>query len=127
MAFYNLRERSSSVNLTDFEAYYDYSEYCGYRHLQYHFNVYFDAVYYFAKSLGDKGDEFINDLKKLREDFYNIMYDKMNKCEIADCYYKSNCKDYNSPCEKDIKKIYDIFLPMQKEFAVKWGLEINDD
>lgn len=127
MPYYNLRERTGSANLTDFEAYYDYSEYCSYSHLQYHFNVYFDAVYYFAKSLGDKGDEFINDLKKLRDDFYNIMYDKINKCEISDCYYKSNCKDYNSPCKKDIKKIYDIFLPLQKEFAEKWNLYINCD
>lgn len=127
MAFYNLRERSGSVNLTDFEAYYSHDESNDPYKLSYHFRVEFHAVYYFAKSLRDKGDEFINDLKKLREDFYNIMYDKINKCEIAYSYKKEECTGYPAVYEKDVKKIYDLFLPMQKEFAEKWNLYINCD
>lgn len=126
MAFYNLRERTGSVNLTDFEAYYDINgriAYC----LNYHFRVDFHSAYYFAKSLGNKGDEFINDLDKLREDFYNIMFSKLEKGEIKYSYKKEDCNGYPPIYEKDIKKIYDLFLPMQKEFAEKWNLYINCD
>lgn len=127
MAFYNLRERSSSVNLTDFEAYYNHYELNAPYKLSYHFNVDFHAVYYFAKSLGDKGDEFINDLDKLREDFYNTMFSKLEKGEITYSYKNEDCNGYPAIYEKDLKKIYDIFLPMQKEFADKWNLYINCD
>ena len=126
MAFYNLRERSGSVNLTDFEAYYDNNgriDYC----LNYHFRVDFHSAYYFSKSLGNKGDEFINDLDKLREDFYNIMFSKLEKGEIKYSYKNEDCNGYPAIYEKDLKKIYDIFLPMQKEFADKWNLYINCD
>lgn len=126
MAFYNLRERTGSVNLTDFEAYYDSNgriAYC----LNYHFRVDFHSAYYFAKSLGNKGDEFINDLDKLREDFYNIMFSKLEKGEIQYSYKKEDCNGYPPIYEKDIKKIYDLFLPMQKAFAEKWNLYINCD
>lgn len=66
-------------------------------------------------------------MNALVEKFYNIMYDKINKGEIKYSYKKEDCNGYPSIYEKDIKKIYDLFLPMQKEFADKWDLYVNCD
>lgn len=126
MPYYNLRERTGSANLTDFEAYYDVYDRGDY-YLKYHFRVEFYAVYYFAKSLGNKGDEFINDLDALIDKSYDALHDKINKGEIKYSYKKEDCDEYPPIYKKDIKKIYDLFLPMQKEFANKWNLYINCD
>lgn len=50
MAFYNLRERSNSKDLTDFSIYY-YSENGKDYNLKYSFSVDFYQVYHFAKKL----------------------------------------------------------------------------
>ena len=126
MPYYNLRERTGSANLTDFEVYYTSDSSKGYR-LEYHFRVNFQAVYYFAKTLGNKADEFIDDLAKLDDDFYDIMFSKLEKGEIRPYYSKADCEGFKPPYENDKKKVYDIFLPMQKEFANKWHLYINCD
>ena len=126
MAFYNLRERSNSKDLTDFSIYY-YSENGKDYHLKYSFSVDFYQVYHFAKNLKD-GDKFVEELDLLRCSLYDFIFNNVSNNKIKYLYTEEELGDeYPAKYDKDLKIIYDWFLPKQKEFAKKWNLYINVD
>lgn len=126
MAFYNLRTKFDNKDLTDFEIYY-YCENGKEYTLKYYFRVDFYHTYHFAKGL-ENGDKFIEELDLLRASFYDFVYQNISKNKIKLLYTKEELgNEYPVKYDKDLKIIYDWFLPKQKEFAKKWDLYINVD
>ena len=112
MSFYNLRPKGTCTNLTDMEIYYCSSSYYAGEEFNRYFNIYAKELYYYAKSLPN-GDAFVNELDELCEKFYDIIYRAVEKGEIKLFYTKEECdKPGYAPYEKDLKLIYDRFLPL---------------
>lgn len=123
MAFYEL-ETKNRRSITFFEVYY----YCDdpeikYETLKYKFNIHFLDAYEVSKTYGELQDEFVKELQLLQSDFYNWMYNAIERNLIK---YKMEKASYKE-VEAELKKIYDWFLPKLKSFAERWSLRINVD
>lgn len=125
MAFYELETKDKPrKSISYFEVYYN-SEGASskYYTIKYKFKIYFKDAYEVSKRYGNLQDEFVNDLQLLQDDFYDFMYNIINKGLIK---FKVTDDDYIG-MDKEKKKVYDWFLPKQKAFADKWSLGINVD
>ena len=123
MAFYNLETKDRKFRFTDFEIWwsdYKYTE----SHLEHFFKINLEEAYKVSKTYGDRQDEFVADLQKLRDAFYDGICELIKRKELQ-IYMPKDIKYIIK--EKELIKIYDYFLPKQKAFAEKWGLRINVD
>lgn len=125
MAFYNLETKDKPRRaITYFEVYYGREDTdCKYVTLKYKFNIYFLDAFEVSKSYGELQDTFVKELQLLQATFYDGMYNAVNTNKIK---FRIDPDDYKG-IDDEKTKIYQWFLPKQREFADKWGLGINVD
>lgn len=123
MAFYNLETKDRKYRFTEFEIWWDDYKHTE-SHLEHYFRIYFEEAYKVSKTYGERQDEFVSDLQKLKDDFYDGICGMIERKELN--IYMPKEVEYIIK-EKELIKIYDYFLPKQKAFAEKWGLGINVD
>ena len=132
MAFYNLRSSDGKFEFTDWEIYY-YQESTNDNYiLKYPYYIYVVDTYKYARILAQKyGEEkalqFVEELNELKDKFFDFIYDNIHDEKIKHIYEKGAGDTYPSVYEKDLKIIYNYFLPLQKDFAKKWDLYVNCD
>lgn len=124
MAFYELETKDRKYSVSYFEIYWcEVNRNC--LTLERAFNIHFQNAYEVSKQYNTLQNEFVNDLQRLQNDFYDW------SCSYAiehNIIKSSLPKDTNYKIqEAELKKIYDWFLPKQRAFADKWGLVVNVD
>lgn len=123
MAFYEIETKDRRA-ITLFEVYYYREDTTSkYEHLVYKFNIHFLDAYEVSKNYGNLQDEFVKELQLLQSDFYDFMFNAMEKNLIK---FRLEPSDYKT-IEEEKKKVYDYILPKQKAFAERWSLKINCD
>lgn len=131
MAFYNLRSSDGKFEFTDWEVYYYRGDVNDKYDLKYPYNTFVLDIYKYARILAQKyGEEkalqFVEELNELEGKFNDFIFDSICSGKIKYCYGK-DAGGYPAVYDKDLKIIYDYFLPLQKEFADKWDLYVNCD
>lgn len=132
MAFYNLRSSDGKFEFTDWEVYYYRGDVNDKYVLKYPYNTFVLDIYKYARILAQKyGEEkalkFVEELNELEGKFNDFISDSLCFGKIKYCYGKDAGDTYPAIYDKDLKIIYDYFLPLQKEFADKWDLYVNCD
>ena len=80
-------------------------------------------AYQVSKQFGNMQDQFMEELQKLHDDFYDWV-DTAHEKDLVKWIMPE--KDFKGQQEV-IQVVHDYFLPRQLAFAKKWGLSVNED
>lgn len=128
MHFFSLMTPDRKLEIMFWQVYYKKDGVSEWSVLRYDVPILLKDTYTYAKHIDNKLGEkksycFIEDLNSLKYKLIDFIESNIKSNKIRKYLTKQESKNYQE-MYKDLQIIYNYFLPLQKDFAKKWSLEV---
>lgn len=95
--------------------------------IKFDFVINFSQAYGYARILQHESEEFVEHLSNLQARFYDFIVSSIERKIIPSQFNKTDVKVLFGAWDMTYNKLMDYFLPLQQDFASRWGLVVSQD